>query len=675
MSNRSNNHNRSSAQRRLVGSFRPHPRGFAFVEFDSTQHTDFGALDSVFVPPSLVGSFLADDVVEVEVVSGRDGAAAAGAVRLFSRPRRLLAGVVDCSGLVPVLVPHSSLGRDPWPLLVSDRSLDGQVVVCRLVESDGGWSLSAPVAGPFPPDSPRAAQAVAVLRALGTPSVPPVSVSADDLLEMLHGDVEAILGGADLTHPASPSPQPNAVSRRDRTSAPVFTVDDAHTRDLDDAVAAYVVPGGVRVEVFVADVSAFVPKGSGLDVSALARGSSLYLAAGSFPMLPRSLSEDTLSLLPGVERLALTVAFTVPTSGPDAGVLQDVEVFRSTVRSKSRLTYLEVEGFLAGSPPGAAAPVAESLSLAARASEALSSSRSRRATLEQLFDPPLWEVKLGADGHPVRVRSDRAPRAQALVEALMVAANESVARWLTEHGVPALFRNHAGVDPEAEWLLSQVADVSAARSGAGSASAFDASALLEVMSELESRSPSKHAALRSLLASSMLRAEYFASPDVHFGLGASPYCHFTSPIRRFADLVTHRQVVSVLSGAAPAYSPGELAAVAAYLNRRTSALSWAESAERAALWSLLLSEECGRGRLVSEGVVQSVSRQGANLRLVEFGVSAHVPAARLGRSWEVSSDGLAGSSERVRLQVGQRLRVRVSGSDAPAGRLIAAPAA
>lgn len=646
----------------VVGTFRPNPRGFGFLTLTEPVRSFSGSVDSAFVPPPIAERLLEGDVVSASVELDRRGATVVD-FELMSRPRRLLAGVVVRWGRGLALRPDSSLGTKDRRLPDRFPAKPGDAVVVAIRPDNGSsrWQVASLVAGPMAASSPQYAKALASVRAFGT------YVTADDTehtADVLASDLMALVCGTDASYPAVPAPA-GVVGRRDATSDPAFTVDSASTRDLDDAVCARRVSGGVRVDVHIADVAVSVPSGSALDMAARARGTSVYMLGRTLPMLPPELSEGALSLLPGVDRATVCVSFTVSTEGGDVGAVSDVEVHRAKIRSAARLTYDDVSRFLEDGRLSASDDVADSVAAAAAAADALGAARCGRDTLEgeatsggrpRLFEPPRFELEL-VDGQPTPMPFDPDAPAQLMVERLMVAANEAVASWLLSAGASAIYRTHPGVDSDA------IGDLEAA-SGSTFAGTPSAADIVAALSGLEGSDADRFA---TVVASSMARAAYVAQPGHHFGLDSHPYTHFTSPIRRYADLVVHRVVASVLDGTPAPYSDQELERICGHLNVRMSAAARAESMEKAMLWTTVLTSS--HRHLVTEATVVRLTPRGASVRLPDVGVTAFVPAAEFGDDYFVDPDGLAAFGFRRDVTVGERLAVTAPSSDAPLGRL------
>lgn len=468
--------------------------------------------------------------------------------------------------------------------------------------------------------------------------------------------VAALDGDRDLPDGRTRAPLPDAtppasVDRSDLTGTFTFTIDGPTSADLDDAISARWNgdDSPVTVQVHIADVAAAVPAGSRLDRRARLLATSTYLAGLSMPMLPADLSEDRCSLLPGQERDTLTVTFDVHADG----TVGDTDVFASTVRSDVRLDYRQVAEHMAGSarlPAATAGPV----DAAAEAARRLQEDRDDRPTLSHLFDHDRPEAHV--DGGAVRLVTPSDDAAHALIEALMVAANEQVASWLHDRDVACLFRVHDGVDPDRAELLDAVADTAGV-----TLDGYTPEALTDAFEQVDG--PWADGMVSAAL-SAMSRAEYATGLRDHSGLGSARYCHFTSPIRRYADLVVHRQVRAVLAGDTPAPA-AQLDDVAAWVNVRAGASSRAEAVEQMLLWASTFDVAGGPVSTVAQ--VCKVVPAGVQVRLDGSGLPAFLPASVFGRRKLATARGGHATAD-FSVHVGQRRPVQVVDVD-PLGEL------
>ncbi len=358
------------------------------------------------------------------------------------------------------------------------------------------------------------------------------------------GFPEAVELEAALAAEAARGDEPGG--RRDLTTLDTFTVDPATARDFDDAVSAQPDGDGVRLWVHIADVAAHVRPGSALEAEAYARGTSVYVPGTVEPMLPLALSGDACSLAPGVERLAVTMEVRVSAAGEPAGA----SFYRSVIRSDARLDYDQLDRIFAGQerPPDIAA---DPLQHARRAAGLLADSR-KHASLEVNSSEP--EFEFGGDGEVVAARGSTATEAHRLIEHLMILTNEQVAQVAEARRVPTLYRVHEAPDPDrVAQLFGQLAalDIPAPplprnlqRQEAGE---LVAEASRFVAREAKRRGHGR-AAYTSLILRSLKPAVYSHRNVGHAGLGSSAYAHFTSPIRRYPDLVAHRALLSTFGG-------------------------------------------------------------------------------------------------------------------------------
>ncbi len=693
----------NEARVQVRARFRPHPRGFGFltpVTADGVTPTTVGAekddgttkqVDRVFVPPPTAKGLVADDLVDAEMTLDDKGASAE-AVTLVERARRMLVGTVQRGPGRLVLEPDADIGTG-WIDLEETlagrlgTSIGRQIVVLCGDREDGTPVGRALVAGPHVVGSPAAIRANAVVVAMGRSAptlVPGGAVSAGlspaeaatthtRVVGLLAGGRRGAAAGLGLDGPIPGAELPPADARDE----PCVSVDDATTRDIDDAVGAWWdgdADAPVYLAVHIADVAAVVGMDSPADHYARTVASTAYLAVGdNAPMIDPALSEGDLSLLPGADRRAISVRFRVE---PD-GTVADVHVDTAVVRSRAKLTYAAVEDWLAGDAGEVTTLAGEHaddasaiLTAAVEASRRLGVERDARATFEDLFEQA--EIEPAVVEGKLTVR-DTEPHVQAyrLIERLMVAANEGVAGWLVEHDVPALYRAHEGVDPDRAGKLQAAAEAIGASLPALEAETSDADAVMgQVIAEIERLGSEGRAEDRDLLVAaataSTARANYDTDPTHHRGLAASAYCHFTSPIRRYADLVVHRQIRSVLAEEEPLHRGDTLASLAVWLDTRSGALKYLQARERNELWARLLD----RGFLDAPepAVVTGINAAGLKIRLPRLGLTGFVTAeralglpARERGKLEVDASGLSTTSGPWRL--GTRVKVRMVGLD------------
>lgn len=577
---------RDNGRGRVVGELRLLPKGFAFVDTNTL---------SVRIDGRHLVGLLDGDRVRVSYLQPRPGRFVASRVELLERARTEVVGTVRRAGSSDRLVLDPGVGTGELPLS-GPRQPDGALVRARL-DGDG----------------------VTFVERLGEPL---------HRFLLRHGFTTAPSRGAvDEARRLSRQPLERLGHRRDLSALDTFTIDADHSRDLDDALSVEQErDGALRVWVHISDVTELLQPGSRLDRDAAAAATSVYLPGLVRPMLPAVLSEERLSLLPGQLRDTLTVEMLIDVHGE----VSAVDVYESRIRSTARLSYVTVARFLAGRPVDLPDRAGATLSLLHVAASRLGfARRARGGSAGLLFDESF------DDGPDTEI-------AHTLVERLMVAANESVGAFLLGRALPGVYRVHD--EPTIEDLAELVerfrdSPTPVLLPGGCDARAFGA--VLEQFKLLASFD-----AFRDLAAAMLGSARYSHVPGPHFALGSSGYLHFTSPIRRYADVVVHRVIKAFLAGRRTPIA--EHVALCEHISQRSTRSAWAERDARA----FVALSEMATGRKV-EAVVLSVNAGGARVRVESCPVVATVERRFL---------PAAGC------EIGQRLRFVVSDADPLTGR-------
>ncbi len=464
-------------------------------------------------------------------------------------------------------------------------------------------------------------------------------------------------------------------SRRDLTAQPTFTVDPASARDFDDAVSAVREGDGFRVWIHIADVAAHVKPESGLDREALSRANSTYAPGTVSPMLPGSLSSEACSLKPGVERLAVTAEIELSA----AGEARSASFYRSLIRSDIRLDYDHLDRIFAGTER-APDPVSSAIETARAASAAIAALSAGQG-LEVSGSEP--EFTFTPEGDVAGAHALVQTEAHRLIEKLMILTNEQVALLLERKGVPTLYRVHEQPDPaRVQVLIEQLAsldvptpslDRNAGPSEAGRAT-VEASRLVAAEAKRRGHGASS---LSSLVLRSLKPARYSPSNEGHAGLGSTAYAHFTSPIRRYPDLIAHRGLLSIVDASEEPPNVHEVSAAAVYCSDKERDSMRIERDGDDVCASFLLQRELyerGSGTKF-EGEVSGVISAGA---FILFGgehsdvYEGFFPARRMpGERFEINDieSALIGMKTGRRVGIGDSIEVKVDSIEAPRGRV------
>jgi ribonuclease R len=608
---------------RLEGRISVHPRGFGFLELDD---------DTVaFVAPNDLRPFVAGDRVSAAVEKSDKGLAAKD-LSLVARARRQLFGEV-------------AAGRGGKLVLKADRDI-----------SNADW----PVA---PGGVATDAGALAVAEIHGD------KVKLARVVPEAEASLHRVMARHDLRvdYPADALSQAPKIDlsvgrRRDLRGMPTVTIDAASTRDIDDALG--VVPAGedgaLRLFVSIADVDAAVREGSPLDAEARRRGTSVYLAGMVLPMIPHALSEESLSLLQGQDRAAMTAELRIDAEGN----VTSIDLYESVIRSTARLTYDAVARLLdtndAGDLPAEVVPTLRWLRTAAARITAVRQTRGG-VSLEN------EEVHVTLDEEtrePLAATARASTSAHVLVERLMVVANEAVARWLMDRGLPGMFRVHEAPDEEHVAELAHVAKNFGFEPGFSKTLTPRGLAAFEAQFKGTPVAP----AMQTVLGRALGPARYTARAGLHFGLAAPLYLHFTSPIRRYADLVVHRIVKAFLAGRRDLGGEAEgIESLAAQLNERHRV---AARAERERTWMLTARLYASRVGERARGNIVSIKPFGLVVQLQGTGVTGTIGTESLPGgpfTIEHAKTELAGPTRRY--AIGEPLDVVVAGANEALGRI------
>jgi ribonuclease R len=630
---------------RVVGELHLHRDGFGFVIPPE------GGGD-IFIPARYVGEALHTDLVETQVVSERRGKREGRIIAIVERRLKSLMGRLERHGA-------------QFFAIADDRRVHHRIAVDRDKiggASDGDNVILQILAYPKGHE-PMRGEVSAVLGRRGLPSTEKEAVVARhqltrDFPPRALREAEAVSGLAVVEE-----------GRVDLTHLPFVTIDGEAAKDFDDAVAVERRPDGtIRLWVSIADVSHFVHPSSTLDAEAYRRGTSVYFPGDCLPMLPERLSNDLCSLKPDEDRLTMTAELDIDASG--ATVRRQFSP--SIIRSRQRLTYTAVKQILVERSSEMFRrhrDLVPELELMEECFKRLRTRRGQRGSID--FDLPEPEIVIDLQGDISDIVRSERHVGHMIIEEFMIAANEAVAEYLTEHGPGCLYRVHEAPPPEKLHDFSILLHNLGYRLRLGEK--VEPGALAHVV-DLVRGKPEERLVNHSLLRS-MSQAVYSVANVGHYGLASKCYCHFTSPIRRYPDLVIHRLLKSALSqkeekrsrerGAKHSLRIAGLQEIAEHCSRRERIAMEAER-EMAKLYAALFMQEHVGTEF--DGIISHVAKFGFFVELIDFFVEGLVHQSALDDDryiYEEQGERIRGKRTGKVFKIGDRVRVEVEEVDVP----------
>ena len=456
----------------------------------------------------------------------------------------------------------------------------------------------------------------------------------------------------------APLPEPDE-RREDLRALLLFTIDGADAKDFDDAVSIEPRGGGWRLGVHIADVSHYVRPGSPIDREAYQRGTSLYLPGLTVPMLPEALSNDLCSLMPDVDRLAMSLFMDVSA----AGKVTDHHLTRSIIHSKARLTYARVNRLFEDGEALESADITEALQEMRKLARLLRDRRGERGAVE--LDLPEARFVLNEKGEPEDILCPERGEAERLIEEFMLLANETVARLARDTQTPFAYRVHETPDPDRIHQLEETLDLAGTHVRLGDhPHPGTLQRMLAENAESESIDLIRRCTLRALK-----RARYAEQPLGHYALALTDYCHFTSPIRRYPDLTVHRMLKLLLDGGAAEYPRWEkrMPELTADCSLREQEAVKAERAADDIMKAAWMSHQLGRKFW---GVVSGVTSWGLYVTL-DNTVEGLVHISDLEEYFNYNAERqlLVGETSGTVYRLGMKLRVRAISASVERGEI------
>ncbi len=579
----------------ITGTLVVHPDGFGFVQPENKDQAD------VFIPPRKLKGAVHGDLVTARVERDSPKGPEGSVIRIIERNLKNVVGIFHTGRNLGVVIPENERLHTeiliPNPKKYGD--IDGQAVIARILHfSRTGTTAEGEI-----------------VRILGDPDDIEVQsgivVSKYQLPQEFSKRAEA---------QAQECPdrvmEQDVAGRKDIRNLPLVTIDGEDARDFDDAVHVKKTAKSFILTVAIADVSHYVEKNSALDMDALERGTSVYFPDRVTPMLPEKLSNGICSLVPDQDRLAMVAKIYFDHSGE----VRKSTFFKAVIRSHQRFTYERVQNLLDGRDRKLNrkhGPFLKFLSWMEELAGLLMEKRKRRGSID--FDLPEPEVILGLTGELESIVHRERSMAHRLIEEFMIAANEAVARFLSSRSIPALYRIHEPPEKEkiedvVEFLRSLGHNVKVPKK----ITPFWCQGILRMA---EGR-PEEYV-INSMLLRTMNQAVYSPENRGHFGLASPTYLHFTSPIRRYPDLIVHRVLKGNLRRIRkrPVYKNEELADLGRKLSQKERN---AMEAEREMLDRLKVRYMEDRTGEIFHGIISSITSFGIFVELREILISGLV---------------------------------------------------
>lgn len=509
---------------RLTGIYQAHARGFGFVSIE-------GSDDDVFIPEEESGGALQGDEVEIQITRGagpKTGQRQEGKViKILKRGMSRIVGYYQKNKSFGFVLPdNQKFLQDVFvPEEKSKGAVTGHKVVVKLTSYGGDGKK---------PEG----EVVEILGHVNDPGTDVLSIAMS--YELPIEFPEKVMNQAERV--AKPVSEADRFGRRDLRDVRMVTIDGEDAKDLDDAVSLEVRDGSFYLGVHIADVTNYVQENSALDREAKKRGTSVYLADRVIPMLPHTLSNGICSLNAGEDRLALSCLMKID----ENGTIVDHEICESVIRVDRRMTYTAVKQILEDEDEEQCRKYEEFIPMfreMARLSSILREKRHRRGAVD--FDFPETKVILDEQGRPVELKAYERNTATKLIEDFMLAANETVAEDFFWREIPFVYRIHEAPDEEKIRKLAIFLHNFGYAMHIGNHEVHPKE-IQKLLAKVEGKP--EEPMIARLALRSMKQAKYTPENEGHFGLAASCYTHFTSPIRRYPDLQIHRIIKETLRG-------------------------------------------------------------------------------------------------------------------------------
>jgi ribonuclease R len=617
----------------VTGAVQGHPDGFGWVIPDEADEAD------VFLSQRAFGEAMSGDRVVARVEGSRsDGKREGRVIQILERAHHTIPGVFERARSAGYVVPFDR--RITHDILVppgqSGDALGGQAVMVEITEYPS--ATRQPVGK--------------IVKVIGDSDDPTVEVAVIAAKLKLRTEFPHA-----VTHEAKSQRAPSEKDyegRLDLRKKQIVTIDGETAKDFDDAVdVERVAGGGYRLGVHIADVSHYVQEDSPLDKEAFRRGTSVYFPGSVIPMLPFELSNDLCSLNPKVDRLTLSCVMTFSKNGD----MLDAQIHESVIRSAERMTYTAVAGVLKGDDPALLERYSGLIANFRLMEELAEILRRRRIASGAIdFDLPEPQILLDITGRPESIILAERNVAHRLIEEFMLSANKAVAGHFLKRKYPAIYRVHDRPDPEKVKAFGEFAKAFGIHVKPGES--LSSARMGEIIEEVRGKPEEK--LITRILLRSMKQARYSDENIGHFGLAFAHYTHFTSPIRRYPDLIVHRLLKDLISDKRrDSHWKPILPEIAVHTSKTERT---AEEGEREAVklrQTQYMADKIGE---VYDGMISGVTSFGFFVEFVNPPVEGLVRVATLTDDYYIFDErghALNGDRTRRRFRLGDMVKVKV----------------
>ena len=634
-----------SVPRLLNGTLKRHPDGFGFFIPEDVEHPD------VFIPAQAMKTAMTNDKVSITAEKERDGRYRGEIMNIIERSQKKIAGAFTVWNERFGMIKDEGKGWGKDLKIPLDKSLKakkGELVVARITEyPDKGGDFMGEV----------------------------VEIIGD--IEDALNDIKRVVVAQNIPEEFAPETLEEAkkfsanptekdfAGRKDIRNIDIITIDGATAKDFDDAVYVEMDGRGFHLIVAIADVSHYVKPGTSMDKDAYERGTSVYFPNFVIPMLPEALSNGLCSLNPHVPRLALVADMHFDFQG----VMTSSSFYEGVIESKARVTYGQAQEII-DNPQGDSethkkfAHVHDNIMRCADLAKVLMAKRFKEGSLD--LEVPETELVIDGTGEPVDVIKSERLFAHRLIEEMMLAANVAVAKQFAKKEIPAIYRTHEPPDPLKIAMLEKFM----ASFGADIHLSGDrlqkklTKALQEFTNEAQSQ------VIHMLTLRSMSQARYTLDNIGHFGLGFDFYTHFTSPIRRYPDLIVHRLLKnSIGAGEYRLMAEEDIQTAGTWLSACEQRSAKAERQIQAIKKARFMKHLVGKD---FDGMISSVTKFGVFVLLREYNIDGLIRLDDLGMDkWEFDEENLRLVAKRsgASYNLGDRVRVTVSSTDIENGQV------